>query len=175
MKIAFTIVELLIVVVVIATLTSISLVAYNGVTQKARFAAMRSDITTLNKAILQYYSIHGSYPVTPPGVPGTACASDSGFGFSWCGFDQAVDNDFIPAITPSIISRTPQLPTSNGRNDTYLYMSNGSDYKLIRYDGNELSAQERSEFSSLMTTGCIPAHINVSRWGYWSGDASRCW
>jgi len=47
----FTIVELLIVIVVIAILAAISVVAYNGVQQRARQSKIQSDLTTIEKAI----------------------------------------------------------------------------------------------------------------------------
>jgi general secretion pathway protein G len=48
----FTIVELLIVVVVIAVLAAISVVAYNGIQDRAREARIQSDMSQLHKAIL---------------------------------------------------------------------------------------------------------------------------
>ena len=48
MKRGFTIVELLIVIVVIAILASISIVAYNGVQQRARTTALQSDVRSWN-------------------------------------------------------------------------------------------------------------------------------
>ena len=47
----FTIVELLIVIVVIAVLATISVVAYNGVQDRARQAKISSDIGTIIKAV----------------------------------------------------------------------------------------------------------------------------
>lgn len=48
---AFTIVELLIVIVVIGILASITLVAYNGIQERARVTSANSDLALLNKAI----------------------------------------------------------------------------------------------------------------------------
>jgi prepilin-type N-terminal cleavage/methylation domain-containing protein len=47
----FTIVELLIVIVVIAILATISVVAYNGVQDRARVTAANAELKTLEKAI----------------------------------------------------------------------------------------------------------------------------
>lgn len=47
----FTIVELLIVIVVIGILAAISIVAYNGVQDRARAAKINADLSLLNKAI----------------------------------------------------------------------------------------------------------------------------
>ena len=48
----FTIVELLIVIVVIAILAAITIVAYNGIQERARKSNVSSDISTLTKAII---------------------------------------------------------------------------------------------------------------------------
>lgn len=48
----FTIVELLIVIVIIAILASITIVAYNGIQQRARVSRANSELQTLAKAIM---------------------------------------------------------------------------------------------------------------------------
>jgi prepilin-type N-terminal cleavage/methylation domain-containing protein len=58
----FTIVELLIVIVVIAILATISIVAYNGIQQRARNAQIVSGVKIYEKAILSYAAVNGSYP-----------------------------------------------------------------------------------------------------------------
>jgi len=165
----FTIVELLIVIVVIAILAAITIVAYNGIQQRASYSRMRSDMASLNKAIQLYYADRGSYPVTPT-TAGTYCSGN------WCGFGQAKNDSFIPGLVPTYIASTPQQQSSSNASDTYLYRSlDGKDYKLIRYLGSGLSAGELSAMSDLETTGCSPATTNTNRWGYWSSDASKCW
>lgn len=60
-KNGFTIVELLIVIVVIAILATISIVAYNGIQQRARDAQRKSDIATLAKKLSLYNIDNGNY------------------------------------------------------------------------------------------------------------------
>lgn len=58
----FTIVELLIVIVVIGILAAISIVAYNGVTQKARDDGRLTDARSLVNAAASYQAEEGSWP-----------------------------------------------------------------------------------------------------------------
>lgn len=59
-KSGFTIVELLIVIVVIAILAAISIVAYNGVQQRAKYTEQLSQIEEIGKAIRLYRAEGGS-------------------------------------------------------------------------------------------------------------------
>lgn len=163
----FTIVELLIVIVVIGILAAITIVAYGGITERARFSSMRSDLTSINKAVQLYYVQNGAYPITP--ATATGCSGN------WCGFDQSNNDSFVPGIVPSIAATLPQLPVANSNNDTYLYRSPaGTDYKLIRYMGGGLSASEQAAFADMRTSGC-GSTTDTDRWGYWSSSVSKCW
>ena len=64
----FTIVELLIVIVVIAILAAITIVAYNGIQNQAKSAALRSDLANASRAIEVAHVNSGvtQYPVTLP-------------------------------------------------------------------------------------------------------------
>lgn len=61
-KSGFTIVELLIVIVVIGILATISIVAYNGIQDRATKARRLSDMSTITKALEVYKAQTGSYP-----------------------------------------------------------------------------------------------------------------
>lgn len=60
----FTIVELLIVIVIIAILATIVIVAYNGVQNRAKDAALADEIQKLQSAVEQYNAINGTYPMS---------------------------------------------------------------------------------------------------------------
>lgn len=61
-KSGFTIVELLIVIIVTAILAAITIVAYNGVQQRARITAMHTGLNSAYKLLEVYKIDHGSYP-----------------------------------------------------------------------------------------------------------------
>lgn len=58
----FTLVELLIVIVVIAILAAITIVAYNGIQQRAHTSAQKTAASTLHKKIEAYYAVNNAYP-----------------------------------------------------------------------------------------------------------------
>lgn len=60
----FTIVELLIVIVVIAILAAITIVAFNGVQQRARVATAQSELASMAKKLEMHRIDNGSYPST---------------------------------------------------------------------------------------------------------------
>lgn len=63
----FTIVELLIVIVVIAILAAITIVAYNGIQQRAKTSAAQSASETTQKKAEAANAIASSYPTTATG------------------------------------------------------------------------------------------------------------
>lgn len=68
----FTIVELLIVIVIIAILAAITMVSYNGITNRAKESQMKADYRNIEQAMMMYISDKGSVPVCSGG-PGTGC------------------------------------------------------------------------------------------------------
>lgn len=78
----FTIVELLIVIVVIGVLATISIVAYNGLQQRARNAQVISGVRAIESAMRQYATINSRY-ISPSvsclgaGYPASTCKTSS--------------------------------------------------------------------------------------------------
>lgn len=66
-SLAFTIVELLIVIVIIGILAAITIVSYTGITKKANEATLQADLANAKKQIALYYTEHGVYPKTLDG------------------------------------------------------------------------------------------------------------
>lgn len=115
----FTIVELLIVIVVIAILAAITIVAYNGIQARATFSTYKSDITSINKAILMYYADNGAYPGHL--ASGSGCWTNSG------------TQNFISGLTPKYMTNLPLTPNgSAGHYYAYCFNNGGTEYKLLR-------------------------------------------
>lgn len=66
-KHGFTLVELLIVIVVIAILAAISIVAYNGIQERAHKTAVWTDLSSLAKKLELYKITNGAYPYASTG------------------------------------------------------------------------------------------------------------
>lgn len=61
-KLGFTLVELLVVIAIIGILTIISLASYTSTQVKARDSVRKSDLDSMSKALMMYYSDTGSFP-----------------------------------------------------------------------------------------------------------------
>lgn len=61
----FTIVELLIVIVIIGILAAITIVAYNGIQNRASDTAVQSDLRQFASKVAEFHAINGRYPTGP--------------------------------------------------------------------------------------------------------------
>jgi prepilin-type N-terminal cleavage/methylation domain-containing protein len=149
----FTIVELLIVIVVIGVLAAIVTVAYYGVQAKAQQAQLLAGVDAYEKALRNYYTINGSYPVAVG--PAYTCIGDDWpasppFSAGSCGIVNGaiinVKNDALNtalktqfSILPS--SRNAVLHYNDGTNDVYMrgirYLSDGNSAQLIFMTSND--------------------------------------
>ena len=74
----FTIVELLIVIVVIGILAAITIVAYNGMQQKAKNTSMVASANQAIKLIKSYDALNGGFPYSGSACVTTTCTDFSG-------------------------------------------------------------------------------------------------
>lgn len=121
----FTIVELLIVIVVIAILAAISIVAYNGIQQRAKDSQRKSDITAITKALELYYIDNGRYP---------AGSGSTTINASWSTTADASWQNLATALAP-YSAKLPTDPIStagaavtSGTGYNYAYYSNTSTF-----------------------------------------------
>lgn len=59
---AFTIVEIVVVITIIAILSSLAVITFNSVRQDSRDATRQSNATIISEALEKYYEEHGEYP-----------------------------------------------------------------------------------------------------------------
>lgn len=149
----FTIVELLIVIVVIGILAAITIVAFNGVQTRGKFAKVSQDLKSMQKLIELYKADNGEYPITPS-PPG------------WLR-SHANPDDFIPGIVPKYAPSLPRYTWSTPASaHAYLYRSDGTEYKLIRL-GQPLQPGEAALVPDSMKDGTWTSTYQ-DRYGYWS-------
>ncbi len=131
-KRGFTIVELLIVIVVIAILAAISIVAYNGIQDRAKNIRVQSDIKQVATLIEMYYAQEGTYPSTGSL---SNVYSDANCTFAADATGGQKTAQWVPGITETL----PQNPGLVGTGvdslgGCYLYSSNGTEYILSAWN-----------------------------------------
>lgn len=111
----FTIVELLIVIVVIGILAAITIVAYNGIQDRARVAAVSSDLNGAAKQIALYQVDAGGYPAALTDLnSGQGLKASSGTSFQYTGTGATYCVTATTGTTSYKISDTNTTPTSGG-------------------------------------------------------------
>ena len=111
----FTIVELLIVIVVIAILAAISIVAYNGIQQRARNSNTATVVNGYIKALTSYAVVNNSYPPIVNNGGTYACFGENNPGdLCWNRIvSQTVETtSFNDAIKPFLGNTIPDVNTS---------------------------------------------------------------
>jgi prepilin-type N-terminal cleavage/methylation domain-containing protein len=123
----FTIVELLIVIVVIAILATISVVAYNGVQQRARNSSRAQSVAAIQKGLELYRAERGRYPsATAPGtnLPSgftSPYGTTSGYSYSVATDDSWLRELRLSGFMPDI----PKDPVNNNTSYFIYYASTG--------------------------------------------------
>ena len=121
---AFTIVELLIVIVVIAILATITIVTYRGIQSRAHDAAIRSDF----RAVVQLFEIYrnetGSYPHNPNGNAAGTCSGS--------GADGTVIRPLLQSIEMKLSTGSYNTSTAN-TNLLYIASNDGQHFALLGY------------------------------------------
>ena len=134
---AFTIVELLIVIVVIGILAAITIVSFGGITSQANVAAVKSDLNSNSRKLQLYYTQYGSYPTT---LDGNNCPSAP-----------TVDTNYCLKVSTGT-TLTYQLDTTN-TSDYALYATKGSTIYKVTSNGQP--------FATSLTTVCPQGFIVV--------------
>jgi prepilin-type N-terminal cleavage/methylation domain-containing protein len=122
----FTIIELLIVIVVIGILAAITIVAYNGIQDRASETRSQADIRNVQTIVEKYAAENGNYPST--GGLSTVRSDDNCF----AGTSQI---DWIPGVAEKL-PQSVQNPGKgrSGLGGCYLYSSDGTSYVLSAWN-----------------------------------------
>ena len=155
----FTLIELLVVIAIIGMLASIVLASLNSARAKGRDARRAADLVQIRNALEMYASDNrGSYP-----NPGWAWRSQCS---AWGGY---AASDVIPGIVPQYMSSFPSDPgmSVSGNTCCYLYLSNGTDYKVLDHSCPTLNYQSANSFIDPMRDSGSNA-CTVDGTGIWS-------
>lgn len=155
----FTIVELLIVIVVIGILAAITIVAYNGVQQRARDTKRVSDINTLVKSMTMWSIQTGNMPT------GTGAGyNDNGTGWVYAGAFEGEHGGYSTNIEAVLVDagmlttgvRDPQTPLGNGSYMFYQcdYAANATIYGFFARLESPSTAAD-NDFSRWSSEGCV--------------------
>lgn len=109
----FTIVELLIVVVVIAILAAITIVAFNGIQDRAKSTALSSDASQAGKKLQQYAVLNNeTLPTEANFTTATGLSSDSDTVYSYH-TDTAGKNFCVSASPPTVTAKLSPKASTN--------------------------------------------------------------
>ena len=101
----FTIVELLIVIVVIAILAAITIVAYNGIQNRAKASSAQSAANTIIKKAEAANAVASTYPTAVGGFSAQADSTLAGSGITLAAISAAPTSpatvEYFPCTTPS--------------------------------------------------------------------------
>ena len=151
----FTIVELLIVIVVIAILAAITIVAFNGVQQRARDSQRKQNIAELAKLISMYNVDNGNYITTGGGA---------GNGQGWV-------NGGATTI-PRVLSNAGLIPNSSNLRDpncTGSELSGCSGYLKINCGSPATRTILLARLESQPSGQALPAALTgCDNTGYWN-------
>lgn len=172
---AFTIVELLIVIVVIAILAAISVVAFTGIQRRATNAGIIDAASSTIRAVQAYIAVNGRYPMTT----GNACVTTQTGCLGEGGGAVSANSTFDTAMgTIGTLPRSVPIAYTD-RSGIYLTNNPG-----ITFEGSSQPLL-MVYFLSGLNQNCGVNNVSVYTWpnlilsttGYSSnsGGATRCW
>lgn len=123
---AFTLVEVLIVVVILGILAAIVIPQASNARNDARTGRREQDLRALEKSLEMYANDFGVYPTQ------ATWGSESP---TWGGLALSGPTGYIPNLAPTYMLELPRDPALTGptANLGYMYYSNGVDYKVLNY------------------------------------------
>ncbi len=137
----FTLVEILVVVSIIAVMSTAVLPSFNEIRKKGRIAQRASDLRALQTTIEIYRQTTGLYPDT------------GGVFQSYCSAWPGAETDYIPGLAPdyiAVLPTDPQYKPTVPNNNCYLYkgLSGGGNYKLVAFQSLEMVGNGQGGYAS---------------------------
>lgn len=139
-KQAFTLLELLVTISIISILTAVGSIGYSSIGKTSRDARRKTDLREMQLAVEKYYQDNGSYPTTTSWHGLCSNPSYNPGGNTYQDYDvDASHPGYIPGIAPTYMTRLPHDPKENqavncgAPSSCYLYISNGTNYKILAY------------------------------------------
>ena len=176
----FTIVELLVVIVVIGILAAITIVAYNGVQQRANNTARISAAKSIQGMILAYKATYGTYPLT-----GARCLTVDNMCTNFNGTVLTSDNASMISELRKVGNVVDSVAKTGTHYGIYYDYYSPRTYNseripvLMMYwlEGNNQQCQLSNTVVSLPATVEEPNRFGPSTTGYTStgGDRTSCW
>ncbi len=165
---AFTIVELLVVIVVIGILSVVTVMSYTGISNRAVVSSMQSDLSSSSNQLKTYQAINGSYPTTLNNNCPSAPVPDATLCL------KASPNNTYTAYTSNGISFSLTETNTNGMvysiTDNTIAVAGAPSYILTVIAGANGSV---NNISGSYSTGSSPVIIATPNTGYlfssWSG------
>jgi prepilin-type N-terminal cleavage/methylation domain-containing protein len=183
MRKSFTLIELMVVIGIVALLSTIGLTTYSSTQQNARNTRRKTDLKTIESALNSYYSINGRYPNTCNTAVSTCAYAQTTWWGTCTGYgshstSDADGNAYITGLAPAFMPKLPTDPRDNLTNTTstfstcrtssgsncYLFRSTGTDFKLLAHCAPEGTLEDTDPFYD-------PARDSVAN-GKWAWQVS---
>jgi prepilin-type N-terminal cleavage/methylation domain-containing protein len=170
MKKAFTLVEMLIVIVIIGILAAALLPRLSGVQSRARDVARVSDLGQLSTALATYQLDNGFYLMTGGSsttTSGTVALGEqsqlSGFAAFGNTSTRLVNNSLATLVYLGILKELPVEQQTLTIPYIYSYYSSGEIFSLMSYsEGGGKNANFASGYTAIGTTGSISLLVNIT-------------
>jgi prepilin-type N-terminal cleavage/methylation domain-containing protein len=155
----FTIVELLIVIVVIGILAAITIVAYNGISNRATAATLQADLGSASKTLKLYQADYGFFPTSIDSVTHCPTPADT----QYC-LKTSSGNDFVNYSANNAASPQTFTLDAVSTNGTQYYITQDSTPQLASDTVTIGATTGTTTTGSTLTAGAItPAGATVTR------------
>ena len=161
---AFTIVELLVVILIIGILVAFAFPAFQGVLERAKKVQAKNDLTQIVTAVNAFYTEYGKYPLVTADTiygPGGTSSADLFYSLRAVASGNVVNTRQIVFISPPTVKDTSN-PRSGIGNDGQFYDPWGTPY-AIEIDGN-YDNQITNPYGGSGGAGASPLYQGVIAW-----------